>query len=160
MMADNYKHKSVLLDEAVELLLQDPSGLYMDGTFGRGGHSHLILQGLDAQGELQAFDKDPQAIAVASAIRDQDQRLQIAQTSFANLRQVAEQRGWSDKVDGVLLDLGVSSPQLDDPERGFSFMHDGPLDMRMNPDEGMSASETIKIDKTHEINCDTDFTPI
>ena len=151
MMADNYKHKSVLLDEAVELLLQDPSGLYMDGTFGRGGHSHLILQGLDAQGELQAFDKDPQAIAVASAIRDQDQRLQIAQTSFANLQQVAEQRGWIDKVGGVLLDLGVSSPQLDDPERGFSFMHDGPLDMRMNPQQGESAADWLQRAAADEI---------
>ncbi|MDP6967983.1 MAG: 16S rRNA (cytosine(1402)-N(4))-methyltransferase RsmH [Gammaproteobacteria bacterium] len=150
-MADNYKHKSVLLDEAVELLLQDPHGRYIDGTFGRGGHSSLILQGLGLQGQLQAFDKDPQAIAAATAMGDQDARLQIAQTSFANLQQVSEQRGWCGMVDGVLLDLGVSSPQLDDPERGFSFMHDGPLDMRMNPEQGESAAQWLQHAEADEI---------
>ena len=88
-MADNYKHKSVLLDEAVELLLHNPDGCYIDGTFGRGGHSSLILQGLSSQGELQAFDKDPQAITAAKAMAATDKRLQIAQTSFANLQQIA-----------------------------------------------------------------------
>ncbi len=142
-MTDSFKHKSVLLDEAVEWLLQDPSGCYMDGTFGRGGHSGLILQGLAAQGQLQAFDKDPEAIAVAQAMIAEDARLQIAQTSFADMQRIAEQRQWHGQVDGVLLDLGVSSPQLDDPERGFSFMNDGPLDMRMNPDQGESAAEWL-----------------
>lgn len=139
-MTDSFKHKSVLLDEAVEWLIQDPSGRYMDGTFGRGGHSGLILQGLTEQGQLQAFDKDPEAIVVAQAMIADDARLQIAQTSFADMQHIAEQRQWRGQVDGVLLDLGVSSPQLDDPERGFSFMHDGPLDMRMNPDQGESAA--------------------
>jgi len=142
-MTDSFKHKSVLLDEAVEWLLQDPSGRYMDGTFGRGGHSGLILKGLAEQGQLQAFDKDPEAIAVAQAMIADDARLQIAQTSFADMQRIAEQRQWRGQVDGVLLDLGVSSPQLDDPERGFSFMNDGPLDMRMNPDQGESAAEWL-----------------
>jgi 16S rRNA (cytosine1402-N4)-methyltransferase len=141
--SDTFKHKSVLLDEAVEWLLQDTSGCYIDGTFGRGGHSSLILQGLAEQGQLQAFDKDPEAIAVAQAMQASDARLQITQTSFAHMQQVANQRQWSGKVDGVLLDLGVSSPQLDDPERGFSFMYDGPLDMRMNPHEGESAAQWL-----------------
>ena len=150
-MADNYKHKSVLLDEAVELLLHNPDGCYIDGTFGRGGHSSLILQGLSSQGELQAFDKDPLAIAAANAMAATDKRLQIAQTSFANLQQIAAQRNWQGKVDGILLDLGVSSPQLDDPERGFSFMQDGPLDMRMNPEQGESAAEWLNRAAADEI---------
>ena len=125
--------------------------VYIDGTFGRGGHSSLILQGLSSQGELQAFDKDPQAISAAKAMAATDKRLQIAQTSFANLQQIAAQRNWLGKVDGILLDLGVSSPQLDDPERGFSFMQDGPLDMRMNPDQGESAADWLNRAAADEI---------
>lgn len=151
METDKFVHKTVLLDEAVELLIQDESGRYMDGTFGRGGHSGLILQHLAPDGALQAFDKDPEAIAVANAMQADDDRLQIAQTSFANMQDVAQQRGWHGQVDGVLLDLGVSSPQLDDPERGFSFMHDGPLDMRMNPDVGESAAQWLARAEADEI---------
>ena len=151
METDKFVHKTVLLDEAVELLIQDDSGCYMDGTFGRGGHSGLILQHLAPDGALQAFDKDPEAIAVANAMQADDGRLQIAQTSFANMQDVAQQRGWHGQVDGVLRDLGVSSPQLDDPERGFSFMHDGPLDMRMNPDVGESAATWLARAEADEI---------
>ena len=151
METDKFVHKTVLLDEAVELLIQDESGRYMDGTFGRGGHSGLILQHLAPEGALQSFDKDTEAIAVANAMQADDGRLQIAQTSFANIEDVAQQRGWHGQVDGVLLDLGVSSPQLDDPERGFSFMHDGPLDMRMNPDVGESAAAWLARAEADEI---------
>lgn len=142
-MTQEFKHKSVLLDEAVELLVHDADGIYMDGTFGRGGHSGLILQHLGAHGRLQAFDKDPLAIAQAQAMIAEDPRLTITQTSFANLDQVAQEQDCFGQVQGILLDLGVSSPQLDDANRGFSFQCDGPLDMRMNPDEGESAAQWL-----------------
>ena len=142
-MGDEFKHKSVLLDEAVELLLTDPSGCYVDGTFGRGGHSGLILSQLSEQGSLLAFDKDPQAIAVAEALEQSDSRFVVVHDSFAELGAELERRGLNGQLDGVLLDLGVSSPQLDDPERGFSFLRDGPLDMRMNTSAGESAAEWI-----------------
>lgn len=142
-MTQEFNHKSVLLDEAVELLVHDTDGVYMDGTFGRGGHSGLILQHLSPNGKLQAFDKDPLAIAEAQLMIAEDPRLSIFQTSFANLGQIAEQNDCFGKVHGILLDLGVSSPQIDDASRGFSFQHDGPLDMRMNPDEGESAAQWL-----------------
>ena len=142
-MTQEFNHKSVLLDEAVELLVHDADGVYMDGTFGRGGHSGLILQHLSPNGKLQAFDKDPLAIAEAQLMIAEDPRLSIFQTSFANLGQIAEQNDCFGKVHGILLDLGVSSPQIDDASRGFSFQHDGPLDMRMNPDEGESAAQWL-----------------
>jgi len=142
-MTQEFNHKSVLLDQAVELLVHDADGMYMDGTFGRGGHSGLILQHLSPQGKLQAFDKDPLAIAHAQLMIAEDSRLSISQTSFANMGQVAEQSDCFGKVHGILLDLGVSSPQIDDASRGFSFQHDGPLDMRMNPDEGESAAQWL-----------------
>lgn len=142
-MSDQFKHKSVLLDEAVELLITDPSGSYVDGTFGRGGHSQLILSELGPEGRLLGFDKDPQAIAVAEQLQQQDSRFECVHGSFAELQRELEQRGLMGKLDGILLDLGVSSPQLDDPERGFSFLHDGPLDMRMNTQAGESAAQWI-----------------
>lgn len=142
-MTQEFNHKSVLLDEAIELLVHDADGVYMDGTFGRGGHSGLILQHLSPNGKLQAFDKDPLAIAEAQLMIAEDPRLSIFQTSFANLGQIAEQHDCFGKVHGILLDLGVSSPQIDDASRGFSFQHDGPLDMRMNPDEGESAAQWL-----------------
>ncbi len=150
-MSEDFKHKTVLLDEAVELLVTDPSGVYADGTFGRGGHSRLILAQLDAAGRLLAFDKDPLAIAAAQQLQQQDERLTIVHGSFAELGCELEQRGLSGKLDGLLLDLGVSSPQLDDPERGFSFLNDGPLDMRMNPEAGESAAEWLARAKESEI---------
>lgn len=142
-MKQDFNHKTVLLDEAVELLVHDTDGVYMDGTFGRGGHSGLILQHLSSQGRLQAFDKDPLAITQAQVMIANDSRLSITQTSFANMDQVAQQHNCFGQVHGILLDLGVSSPQIDDASRGFSFQYDGPLDMRMNPDAGESAAQWL-----------------
>ncbi|WP_434774902.1 16S rRNA (cytosine(1402)-N(4))-methyltransferase RsmH [Pseudomonas oryzihabitans] len=138
-----FHHVSVLLDEAVQALAIQPAGRYLDGTFGRGGHSRAVLRLLGEEGRLLGFDKDPQAIAAGQALAVEDSRFGIVQRSFAELGDELVSRGWSGQVDGVLLDLGVSSPQLDDPERGFSFMQDGPLDMRMDPSRGQSAAAWI-----------------
>src|SRR5690606_39667594 len=105
-----------------------PDGRYLDGTFGRGGHSRLLLRQLGPEGCLLGFDKDPQAIATGQALAAEDGRFVVVQRSFAELGEEVAQRGWSGTLSGILLDLGVSSPQLDDPERGFSFLNDGPLD--------------------------------
>ena len=142
-MTNSFRHITVLLDEAVEALAVRADGCYLDGTFGRGGHSRLILEQLGADGHLLGFDKDPLAIATGQALAAEDGRFVIVQRSFAELGDELQVRGLAGKVSGVLLDLGVSSPQLDDPERGFSFMHDGPLDMRMDPTRGVSAAEWI-----------------
>ncbi|HKS12911.1 MAG TPA: 16S rRNA (cytosine(1402)-N(4))-methyltransferase RsmH [Pseudomonas sp.] len=142
-MDSGFKHITVLLDEAVEALAVRTDGCYLDGTFGRGGHSRLILSKLGPQGQLLGFDKDPQAIATGQALAAEDGRFVIVQRSFAELGSEAAERGLDGKVSGILLDLGVSSPQLDDPERGFSFLNDGPLDMRMDPSRGVSAAEFI-----------------
>ena len=137
-----FNHITVLLDEAVEALAVRADGCYLDGTFGRGGHSRLILSQLGPDGKLLGFDKDPQAIATGQALAAEDGRFVVVQRSFAELgAEVAE----------VLLDLGVSSPQLDDPERGFSFMNDGPLDMRMDPTRGVSAAQFIATAPVEEI---------
>ena len=140
-MQDNFKHTTVLLDEAVNGLNIREDGIYIDGTFGRGGHSRLILSQLGEKGQLLAIDRDPQAIAAAAQI--QDPRFSIVHGPFSALAEYVEERGLTGKIDGVLLDLGVSSPQLDDAERGFSFMRDGPLDMRMDPTRGQSAAEWL-----------------
>ena len=127
-----FQHRTVLLDEAVDALQLEgarANGLYIDGTFGRGGHSRLILSRLGAQGRLLAFDKDPQAIATAEQINDP--RFTIVHDSFATMREALAAEGVA-QVDGILLDLGISSPQVDDAARGFSFRNDGPLDMRMD----------------------------
>ncbi|WP_339905116.1 16S rRNA (cytosine(1402)-N(4))-methyltransferase RsmH [Pseudomonas guineae] len=142
-MTSNYRHITVLLDEAVEGLAVRASGCYLDGTFGRGGHSRLILERLGPDGRLLGFDKDPLAIATGNALAAEDGRFVVVQRSFAELADELAQRDMAGKVSGILLDLGVSSPQLDDAQRGFSFMHDGPLDMRMNPDAGVSAAQFI-----------------
>jgi 16S rRNA (cytosine1402-N4)-methyltransferase len=144
------QHLTVLLQEAVDELVLDPNGFYVDGTFGRGGHSHLVLERLK-EGQLLAFDKDPEAIKVAAERFGDDPRFSIEQQSFAQLQSCVEARGRMGSVDGVLLDLGVSSPQLDDAERGFSFINDGPLDMRMNPDVGQSAADWINSAKEADI---------
>ncbi|MCS3466405.1 16S rRNA (cytosine1402-N4)-methyltransferase [Pseudomonas sp. JUb42] len=146
-----FTHITVLLDEAVEALAVRSGGCYLDGTFGRGGHSRLILQHLGPDGRLLGFDKDPQAIATGQALAAEDGRFVIVQRSFAELGSELQTRGLEGKVGGILLDLGVSSPQLDDPERGFSFMNDGPLDMRMDPSRGMSAAEFIATAPVEEI---------
>jgi len=137
-------HRSVLLDEAVDALVTRVDGVYVDGTFGRGGHSAAILSRLGAQGRLVALDRDPEAVAAArrwQADRS-DARFEIVHAQFSTLAQVLDGCGVG-AVDGVLLDLGVSSPQLDDPARGFSFREDGPLDMRMDPTRGVPASEWL-----------------
>ncbi len=138
IVANNYKHTSVLLDEAVNGLNIRDNGNYIDGTFGRGGHSRLILSQLGPEGRLIAIDRDPQAIEAAKSITDP--RFSIVQGPFSDLAHYVRELNLAGRIDGVLLDLGVSSPQLDDPERGFSFMRDGPLDMRMDPTRGLSAA--------------------
>lgn len=140
-MSENFKHTTVLLDEAVNGLNLQPEGIYIDGTFGRGGHSRLILSQLGEKGRLIAIDRDPQAIAAAAEITDP--RFSIIHGPFSGLQEYVESLGLSGKINGILLDLGVSSPQLDDAERGFSFMRDGPLDMRMDPTRGQSAAEWL-----------------
>lgn len=137
-MASAFIHETVLLDEAVESLAIR-SGLYVDATFGRGGHSRKILGSLPDDAILLVIDKDPEAIAVAEAMRAEDSRVEVFHGSFAQIDEALLGR----KVSGVLADLGVSSPQLDDADRGFSFMNDGPLDMRMNTQAGLSASEWL-----------------
>jgi 16S rRNA (cytosine1402-N4)-methyltransferase len=137
------QHITVLLREAVEALVTDTSGFYVDGTFGRGGHSGLILQSLAEKGRLLGIDKDVAAIATANERFSGDKRFEIAHGSFAELAALVNARGMTGKVAGVLLDLGVSSPQLDESERGFSFMQDGPLDMRMDQTRGQSAADWV-----------------
>jgi 16S rRNA (cytosine1402-N4)-methyltransferase len=140
--AEQYRHRSVLLDAAVDFLVTDPGGRYVDGTFGRGGHSRLILERLGEEGALLGIDKDPRAIESAKRLSEEDGRFGVFHGSFAGLDQAIDQQGWS-AVHGILLDLGVSSPQLDDAARGFSFMRNGPLDMRMNPEQPPSAAQWL-----------------
>lgn len=133
-------HVSVLLDEAVNALRPARGGRYIDGTFGRGGHTRALLKQLPSNSHLLAFDKDPEAINAAHSIADA--RFQICHASYTAMAATVARLGWPG-VDGVLLDLGISSPQIDDPERGFSFRFDGPLDMRMDPSHGASASDVV-----------------
>ncbi|MES9969694.1 MAG: 16S rRNA (cytosine(1402)-N(4))-methyltransferase RsmH [Candidatus Thiodiazotropha sp.] len=144
-------HDSVLLQPSIEALKIDPAGIYIDATFGRGGHSREILRALGGQGQLLAIDRDPDAVAYAKEIFGQDARFRIVQESFAMLAEVSEQAGLMGRVNGILLDLGVSSPQLDQAGRGFSFTKDGPLDMRMDPGSGISAAEWLAQAETREI---------
>jgi 16S rRNA (cytosine1402-N4)-methyltransferase len=139
MVQVQWNHQTVLLDEAVQALAVAPEGHYVDATFGRGGHSGAILQRLGPQGRLTAFDKDPEAVAVARTLADNDDRFSIRHQGFAHLGELED-----GSVDGVLMDLGVSSPQIDDPERGFSFRHDGPLDMRMDTTRGQSVAQWLE----------------
>ncbi|WP_372834552.1 16S rRNA (cytosine(1402)-N(4))-methyltransferase RsmH [Pontibacterium sp.] len=150
-MAQEFKHITVLLNEAVDLLVQDPDGFYVDGTFGRGGHTALVLDRLSEGGRVMGIDKDPQAIAHSKERFGDEPRFSIAHGSFAEMEQFVTDAGMMGKVDGVLLDLGVSSPQLDDPDRGFSFSNDGPLDMRMNTAVGESAAEWLARAEEKEI---------
>ena len=136
-------HIPVLLNEAVAELLTEPNGFYVDGTFGRGGHSTKILSELGDDARLVAFDKDPEAIAIGHKLALADSRFSIIHDSFSAVDKLDSYPGGSKGITGVLLDLGVSSPQLDQSERGFSFMQDGPLDMRMNPKKGLSAAEWL-----------------
>ena len=135
-------HQTVLLREAVEALVTAPSGVYVDGTFGRGGHSRLVLGSLDAQGSLLGVDKDPLACEHAAQLQQEDGRFSFYHGSFADLPAQLKALG-IDELDGILLDLGVSSPQLDEADRGFSFTHDGPLDMRMDSSRGETAAQWL-----------------
>lgn len=136
-------HTTVLLHEAVDALVIDPDGFYVDGTFGRGGHTAELLSKLSVQGSVVAIDKDPQAIAEGQARFSGEARLKLVHGTFADLSEIVAQMGKTGELSGVLLDLGVSSPQIDQAERGFSFMRDGPLDMRMDTSRGLSAAEWI-----------------
>lgn len=136
-------HRPVLLAEALAALAIRPDGFYVDATFGRGGHAAAILERLGSAGSLLALDRDPAAGEWARSEFGQDARFRFVQTRFSRLADMIEQRGLRGRVNGVLLDLGVSSPQLDDPARGFSFSRDGALDMRMDPTSGIGAAEWI-----------------
>ena len=141
-MSEQFQHVSVLLHESIDGLAIKPDGIYIDGTFGRGGHSRTILSQLGENGRLYSIDRDPQAIEEAKKITDP--RFTIIHGPFSGIASYVEELDLVGKIDGVLLDLGVSSPQLDDAERGFSFMKDGPLDMRMDPTSGMPVSKWLE----------------
>jgi 16S rRNA (cytosine1402-N4)-methyltransferase len=143
-------HESVLLEEALQSLVTDPAGIYIDGTFGRGGHARKILTALSNEGRLLAIDKDPTAIAEGQVLASNNS-FEIEHGGFADLAEFAAKRGWVGNVAGILLDIGVSSPQLDDAQRGFSFSNDGPLDMRMDPTSGISAAQWIASADENEI---------
>lgn len=142
MSAQELAHVTVLLHEAVDALAVKPDGVYVDGTFGRGGHSRLILSKLGVNGRLVVFDKDPQAIAVARQLAEADKRVQVVHGGFSGFQVALKELG-IEAVDGALFDLGVSSPQIDDAERGFSFRYDAPLDMRMDTTRGQTAAQWL-----------------
>jgi 16S rRNA (cytosine1402-N4)-methyltransferase len=150
-MTNHYHHKPVLLTEVLEHLAIKPYGFYIDATFGRGGHAREILHKLAGTGFLLAIDKDPDAVAgVPKEMREQP-NFKIVHGSFSTVYEIAKAHNVVGKVNGILLDLGVSSPQLDNPEKGFSFLHAGPLDMRMDPTQGISAAEWLAFAKEDEI---------
>lgn len=143
-MTENHsEHLPVLLNETIAALSVKADGKYLDATFGRGGHSRAILSLLSEQGRLLGLDRDPQAIATGNILAQSDSRFSIEQVNFSALSSAVHGRLWQGQVDGILMDIGVSSPQLDDAARGFSFMNDGPLDMRMNPQAGLSAAQWL-----------------
>lgn len=153
--AEAHSHRPVLLQEAITALeIQGDrcDGIFVDGTFGRGGHSRAILDRLGEQGMLLAMDRDPEAASVARQLADQDERFVFDRGPFSMLDRLIEGRHLQGKVDGLLLDLGVSSPQLDDPQRGFSFASTGPLDMRMDPDCGESAAQWLASAAVNDIS--------
>jgi len=143
------EHAPVLLDEALAALAVRPDGFYVDATFGRGGHTSAILGRLGRQGKLLAIDRDPQAVVAAQALLGADPRASVVHAAFSRLAEVVGDAGRP--ADGILLDLGVSSPQLDDADRGFSFLRDGPLDMRMDPGSGESAADWLARASEREI---------
>jgi 16S rRNA (cytosine1402-N4)-methyltransferase len=151
VMMQRNQHHPVMLEEALSGLNIQSNGYYIDGTLGRGGHARAILDRLSDGGHLLLMDKDPQAIQYAEQGIAKDPRVTLHHGSFSDMRQVATALGWTGKVSGILLDLGVSSPQLDDPQRGFSFKQSGPLDMRMNPSSGMSAAQWLAQAEANEI---------
>ena len=150
-MTQHNEHHPVMLEEALSGLNIQSNGNYIDGTLGRGGHARAILDKLSDSGRLLVMDKDPQAIHFAEQGIGQDSRVSLHHGSFTDMGKVVREMGWVGKVSGILLDLGVSSPQLDDPGRGFSFKQSGPLDMRMNTAEGISAAEWLAHAEASEI---------
>ena len=148
---NNGGHVTVLLNEAVAGLQVQPAGVYVDGTFGRGGHSRLILSQLGKDGRLVVFDKDPQAIAVAQELARQDARVLVVHEGFSSLKRSLQQLGIS-QINGALFDLGISSPQIDDAGRGFSFRFDAPLDMRMDTTRGQSAAQWLAVAEEQDIH--------
>lgn len=146
-----FRHITVLLNEAVDALNIRPDGVYVDGTFGRGGHSRLILSRLGEQGRLIVFDKDPQAIEVANELAKQDERVCVVHSGFSEFQAALEKLNIA-KVDGALFDLGISSPQIDDASRGFSFRYDAPLDMRMDTTRGLSAAQWLAVASEADIH--------
>ena len=150
-MEEYNQHITVLLNEAVDALAVKPDGVYVDATFGRGGHSRLILSKLGENGRLVVFDKDPQAIVVAQALANQDKRVCVVHDGFATFAAALTALD-VDKIDGALFDLGISSPQIDEAARGFSFRFDAPLDMRMDTTRGMSAAEWLAMASEQEIH--------
>ena len=150
-MAAALEHVPVLLAEAIEGLRIEENGVYLDGTFGRGGHSAAILSQLGVDGQLHAIDRDRAAVDVAQQRFAEDARFSIHHGEFSQLDQYCEQRGLAGRLNGVLLDIGVSSPQIDDPERGFSFQFDGPLDMRMDQTRGETAAQWLVSAEASEI---------
>lgn len=142
-MTTDHEHVPVLQGPALDALRIRADGVYVDGTYGRGGHSAAMLARLGEEGRLVVTDRDPQAIADARAKYADDGRVTIRRANFAELGSIVDELGLGGRVDGLLLDVGVSSPQLEDPGRGFSFQHDGPLDMRMDPDSGESVAEWL-----------------
>jgi 16S rRNA (cytosine1402-N4)-methyltransferase len=136
-------HEPVLRKEALEGLAVREDGQYLDGTYGRGGHANSILRGLGPDGRMLVIDRDPVAVAEARTQMGGDPRVRVMQGNFADMQALSKEAGLESSYQGILLDLGVSSPQLDEPERGFSFRADGPLDMRMDPDSGQSAADWI-----------------
>ena len=151
MAAEDFTHDTVLLTETVDGVVIDPDGFYVDCTFGRGGHTQEALGRLSEKGRVLAIDKDPQAIAEGQKKFGSDPRFILCHGSFAEIRELVEREFGETKVTGVLMDLGVSSPQLDDQERGFSFMRDGPLDMRMDNSKGQSAADWLATAKEEDI---------
>lgn len=143
MTESHSEHLPVLLEETIAALSVKADGKYLDATFGRGGHSRAILAQLSDDGRLLGLDRDPQAIATGKQLATEDNRFSIEHCTFSELATAVHARLWQGSIDGILMDIGVSSPQLDDAERGFSFLKDGPLDMRMNPDAGISAAEWL-----------------
>ena len=151
-MTQEFTHQPVLLAEVLAGLSIKPDGIYVDGTFGRGGHAGAILAVLGPEGRLLAMDRDPQAIRSAEQQFGDDPRFEIEQGAFTMLSNMIAQRQLQGRVNGLLLDLGVSSPQLDDASRGFSFSEDGPLDMRMDPASGISAAKWLETASESEIS--------
>lgn len=145
----SFSHIPVLLREVLDGLSINPAGIYLDATFGRGGHSRKILERLGPEGRLFALDRDPEAVAAASSIKDP--RFHITHCRFSELAQVSSSLGIAGRVDGILMDIGVSSPQLDDASRGFSFDRDGPLDMRMDNTASLTAAEIVNTWDRHEL---------